>query len=373
MNWKKYSIILAALLWFATDSQALDIKEYTKELHETYNVDNGVQLTIVNRYGAIRLHTWDKNTIEIDVKITVKTSSQSRADKVFDIINIDLSGDRHEVSGITKIDEKASNSGWWDKLFGDGGDSDYEISYTIHAPTQVKLDITNKYGPLYINNDIVGDASLTNKYGNIYTENIKGNVSLYLGYGDAKIGNVDDLDIKIKYSDIKVGDASDVTSSSKYSKIIIGNTQEFRSTTKYDNYDIESATSYSNRGKYDDIHIGEVGEFSIQSKYSSILLELVTQSIDLTGKYNGMKVKYTHSTLESIGIEGKYHNIKLNLSHSFSLIFEGDNISPQLPSGFDKVVYIEDGGDVEIKGHKGGKGGTKISANMRYGSLNIYE
>lgn len=372
MNLKKYSLMLL-MLSITLQMLGSDAKDYTKKVSEKFAVKQGSKLHVENKYGPVHIDAWEKNEISIEVTIRVKTSSQSKADKLFDRIDISIEGDQSLVSAITSFGDEESSSGWWDRMFGDYGSGDYEISYQINAPSVTQLDIENKYGHLHLNSDFVGDAEITNKYGNIYAENIKGDVRIDLGYGDLKIGNIHNLNLEIKYAKARIGDAKRAVVDSKYSNINLGNIEQLRTDTKYDDYDVEYAGKFTNSGKYDDFLFGSAGDCDVSSKYSTIKIGEAQGTINIDGGYNELQIKNSSSSLSSVEVHGKYCQVKMRINHSFSLDFEGSYVTPSLPDDFNSKVYVQDGKYVEIRGSRGTGARTAILARMDYGSLKIVD
>ena len=57
--------------------------EFTKKYNKEYEVRKGTQLQIEHKYGSIDIKNWDKSLISIEVVITVKTSNEDKARKLY--------------------------------------------------------------------------------------------------------------------------------------------------------------------------------------------------------------------------------------------------------------------------------------------------
>jgi len=373
MNWIKYNLAIAVLLLSWLPAKAEFLQEYTKTVEETFSTSPGSLLHLENRYGDIKMETWDQSKVWIEVNIKVKASSQSKADKIFELININLGSQGDEVYGYTELSQKQNQSGWWDKLFNSYDSGNYEINYTVKLPSEHRLNIVNKYGNIYHSSATAGKARFENKYGNIYTSDIDGPVKIQLGYGNAKVGNTGHATYDVKYSHIKAKNTGDLEVSSKYSDFVFGNVGDVKTYTKYDEYQVESATSFWNEGKYDDFIIGEVGDLSVDSKYSSVRVKRLLGSADLDGKYNDLALKSISDSARSINISGKYTGVKLAVPDGgFSLDFEGEYINPKIPVSLSSKHYDKDDEDIEIRGTYGG-GHTKITSRQNYGSFKMVD
>ena len=84
--------------------------EFTREVHETFDVSSGVNLEVQNKHGDIVIDTWNKNQIQIDVLIKVKSSNAENAQKFLDAIDIDFSSSASRVSAVTVYPD--NNKSW---------------------------------------------------------------------------------------------------------------------------------------------------------------------------------------------------------------------------------------------------------------------
>lgn len=370
MNWMKYSLWAALMMSFSL-SYATGDEDFTKEYHESFEVQEGALLTVTNKYGNIQLDTWERNVIDVKVVVTAKTSSRSHGDRILDRIDVDISGGRREVRAITAI-ASAERKGWLN-IFSHNND-EFEIEYKVIMPRETKLNITNKYGHIYCNDNTVGDARFENKYGNIYAQNIDGDLEVMLGYGDAKIENIHNLDLTLKYGNVELGNLYDATIESKYSKIEMGNVQRINSTSKYDGYRIADIQELVNDGKYDAFKIQKAHKVNISTKYTGVKVENLTGGVNISGGYNTLKVHDTSDALEYVNVSGKYCNVRVGIAYPFTLNFSGEYVTPSLPRAFQRQSYEKDGNDISLVGHMGSsRRGASITAEMRYGSFVIFE
>lgn len=372
MKWKKYSLLAVLVLATTTNIMASGKQDYEKVKEATYTVKPGVKLYVGNTYGDVDIEPWDKNEVYIKAVIEVKTSSESKANEIFDQIGIEITGDEREVYATTTI-ESSEGGSWWNWSSWTSSKADYKINYTVRVPRETKLFIENGYGNITNSGTTTGNAKLTNKYGHIYSGDINGDLTIELKYGDAKIGTVHDANIIVKYGKVTMENMRDGTIESKYSKVRLGVAEDLIINSKYDGYEIVEASTITNTGGYDDYKVGSAGSITLDTKYSNWTVEKLSTSLRLDAKYTGVTIRHTLPTLEEVKIDSKYTNVSLYKVSDFSLVFEGDRTSLQLPDGFDKKLYEEDDGDLNVKGHYRSAVGAKIDVEMRYGSFKAKE
>ena len=95
---KKHVFNLLALLFLAgTVVFAQDEKEKhpepkfkkSKSYSKSYSLSNSDKVKLENQFGEMKINTWDKNEIKVDVQITGKSDDEKRAQEIVDRISIE--------------------------------------------------------------------------------------------------------------------------------------------------------------------------------------------------------------------------------------------------------------------------------------------
>src|SRR5689334_19165427 len=60
----------------------------TKSYSKSYSLSGSDKINLENQFGEMKLMTWDKNEIKVDVSITGKSDDESRAQQILDKISI---------------------------------------------------------------------------------------------------------------------------------------------------------------------------------------------------------------------------------------------------------------------------------------------
>ncbi|MEO7293542.1 MAG: hypothetical protein ABIW34_10590, partial [Ginsengibacter sp.] len=84
-------------------------KSYTK----SYNVSSNDKISLDNQFGEMKLITWDKNEVKVDVSITGSSDDETRAQKIVDRISIQDEKTSVGVSFKTKMENQDKD--WNDK------------------------------------------------------------------------------------------------------------------------------------------------------------------------------------------------------------------------------------------------------------------
>ena len=81
------SLLLIVGLSFSLSAQDSEAK---KEISESYKVTKDYTLGIENKYGSVDLVNWDKNELEVVVEMIVKATTDEKAQKILEKIDIDI-------------------------------------------------------------------------------------------------------------------------------------------------------------------------------------------------------------------------------------------------------------------------------------------
>src|SRR6476469_8111073 len=60
----------------------------TKSYTKSYNLSNSDKVSLSNQFGEMKLNTWDKNEVKVDVTIIGKADEEARAQEILDRISI---------------------------------------------------------------------------------------------------------------------------------------------------------------------------------------------------------------------------------------------------------------------------------------------
>jgi len=288
---------LSAVLFLAVllSLQSFAKDDFTKKVSKSYDINADATLKVDNKFGKVLCENWDKNSISIEVEITVSASNQEKANKYFDKIEIDFSGSSSLVSANTKFD---------DNLFSKN-DNEISVDYLISMPTSVSIDINNKFGDIIL--DVVNGSSIIDlSYGSIKAGKLNGkNSELEIKFSEGYIGYVKEADLELKYSELKIDESGSMSAESKFSELEIG---------KIDVLTLESG--------YDDDFIGKVRDFDVEANFSDIEIMNLAERMVADCDYGSLKVKEVKGGFKLIDISNSFSDadIGFNSGASFRLV-----------------------------------------------------
>src|SRR4030095_8559854 len=196
------SIALATSAYANEEPKVEKKKTYTK----SYSLSSGDKISLFNQCGEMKLNTWDKNEIKVDVSITAKADDDQRAQQILDKITIEDGKNGGQVYFKTKV----AKDQWDNKDKSEKGMSKeekkdkhrnegMEINYTVYLPAGNSLDAENQFGAMTVP-DYRGEASLTSKFGSLKAGKINNGKSVSVEFGKADIAQLNGGKLSIKFS-----------------------------------------------------------------------------------------------------------------------------------------------------------------------------
>jgi len=196
------ALVLLPAFSFAGDGDDVDKK---KTISKSYNVTSNDKLSIENSFGNVSINTWDKNEIKVDIEIGVKGSTDEKAQKLLDEIEVTDSRDGNTISfktDVDKVKDHDHNGKNKHKNDDDGDDEDnrkFYIDYKVYMPVANPLDIENSFGKITVP-EFNGQVNLTSKFGGLTTGKLANVDEIDVEFGKAEIGPVSNGDITFKFN-----------------------------------------------------------------------------------------------------------------------------------------------------------------------------
>jgi hypothetical protein len=332
-------------------------EEFSKNLHKEYNADANTLLLIQNKFGDVDINNWDKNQVTIDVIITVDHHNEEKAKELIDYINVKFSQSGNTIEAITEIDDKFSRNTF---SFGDSR-KEFSIDYKINVPKDIKLDLTNRYGSVFIN-EISGHTKIAVKYGNLKVkklsrENKKPLNEIYLGYSNGTIDDCSWVNLTLKYSKLEVVKSKAIIAVTKYSKLFV-----------------DQGSSIVCESKYDEYRIGKVANFVTTSAYTDFDFDEISKKLEFDNRYGSLNVDYVPASFEKIEIENEYGNIdiSIDMNASYNLNGSAKYANIDFPDE-SRVSRIKESTSLSVEGLVGKDKATKstVYVKTRYGNVDL--
>ena len=362
MNQLKKILIIGLILFIIPFLSSGQFTE-TKHIKKQYGVSPETRIEITNKYGKIRINTWEKDSIIFDIKIKVEEKKLSRLEKAMDGIDIDFIKSQHFIIARTKVGENRSGLekeliNFKESVLQSTGN--VEIDYEIWMPETNQLKVENKFGDVYID-DYTGEIEINLSNGNLKSHDFEGKSTFTLSFADATINSVKDARLNCNYSDIYLKKADQLQITSKSSEFEIIEIDRIDADTRRDKFRIQMINTLDSRGSFSNYRITELNH-----------------KINMLAEYGDLDVEKIKAGFNSVYIESKSADINLSFSEKSSFGFEITHIKSETSLGKKMVVIKEDVLDekekkVKLTGNFGAEAkSTKLFINASGGGINVF-
>lgn len=283
---KTIKLTLIGIFLIAVASQSYARKEeYKKTISKSFDVNKDAVMVLKNKFGKIHCQNWDKNTIAIQVEITVEASSQEKADKYLDRINVVFDGSSARVSAVTNID---------DKLFNNNSNNDISIDYMVSMPASIGVEIDHKFGDLILE-EVEGNSSIEVAYGSLKARSLSGESNdLEIKFSEGYVGYVKNAELELKYGEMEIDEVGSLSAESKFSSLELG---------KVDVLTLESG--------YDDDVIGSVRDLDVEADFSDVEVRNLSDRLIADFDYGELNVKEIGSGFKMVDISSSFSDANL--------------------------------------------------------------
>ena len=336
------------LLLIVTGLSPLGAQEATKTVKKEFKVKENATLTVDNRFGKIHCNVWENNIINIEVTIKATAATTREAERMIENINIGISGNETAVKAVTDIKGKIS----------EGKNSSISIDYTISMPASLNLNLTNKFGDIYLDRN--SGASLINvDYGNLQVNTLTGaDHKIVLKFSKGNLGSAENLEIDLSYSELFAGEIQNLIIDSKFST-----------------FEVDKAGSISQNSQYDTNRLGRTKAITSNSKFSTITVGSISEMLNIDSKYGSFTVRKIEPGFREIHITNSFGNIELLFEPETSFILEAESNFGQVTVPRKSNVLIEEvsytGKSYKGRIGKDDKPRSTVTISTRNGDVNL--
>ena len=191
MKFKRLFAVAAMLVIAGAGLRAQTYSE-SQKITRTFLAGSETRLDLNNKYGTIPVIPWNKDSVRIDINLFIKSSSASKLEKLKRNVDFDFTDTKYYISASTVFGSRGGS--FFSDLRDLGGTiipskNDVTIDYTVQVPPGMSVNITNKYGDIYID-DMLGNVSVNLSNGDIKANSLKGESNISLNFGNGIINEL---------------------------------------------------------------------------------------------------------------------------------------------------------------------------------------
>lgn len=241
------------------------LKIASKKYSKLYTAGKLDELMIDNRFGEVKINTWNRNEFSVEVQVNIYADKQADAQSFLSAINI-TDGRRDAVVSFKTIigDNGANNS----NAFWKGEDKPHlkkiEINYVVFMPAKNALSISNNYGTTILP-DFEGKLVLNNLYSNLKAKRLINPLNyVKINFGNADIEGFSGTRLEVLHGSLDLNEGSNFNVSVSYGPARIGKIYssanidvKFGKQLKIENID-KSIKALNVNVAYSSVHLGRI-------------------------------------------------------------------------------------------------------------------
>jgi hypothetical protein len=338
MNYK--NLILIYLIFLRFSSLEAQNDSETRSIIKTVPVDKETSFEVTNKYGSIHITSWSKDSAFIKAEIKAYAPNQTKLDKMFDGITINITDTKYLVRAQTDFTQNInmlfeSFKGMTSKLI--SYDSRVEINYYISIPEYLNLRLDNKYGDVYME-DSKGKVTISVSNGSFKANSLGRESSVTFTFSDVTINSMASGKINASFSDLTIGETGDLIINSISSRYEINKAEVIVAESKRDKFFIENIEVLKGNSYFTDFKIGNLKkEVDLLTRYGNVSADMVEnkfESISINSGYSDISFRFN---------KGNSYNFDIRQVNSFLVLPEEVVMSEKKTINEEKKEYITTG------------------------------
>ena len=285
IRWIFSVLLLTILVGTHGVVEAADDAKLTKTISEGFKINPQSVIEISNKYGDVLVENWDQDSVKIVVTVTAFGKDEKAAENLLDRTEIQFDTEGAAIEANTLL---SKSDGWirdfWNELSGYSqtiiSKDQLTIDYRIFIPSNISLEIENKYGDI-IMPDRIGRTVVDLSTGNFQADEMTGETRLTFRYGTADIGNLNNADILLKSADLFLDHAEEIELESNSSTIQLGSINSLNLVSRTDKITINDLGAITGRTSFTKIRIRNMQDrLDLDTNYGSLLIEQVSNQFN---------------------------------------------------------------------------------------------
>lgn len=330
----KIGILLLVLLFEKGNLLLSQTYTETRRIVKTYHISPSTTVDVTNKYGKIHVVPWTKDSVKLDILLTINSSSTTRLSKIKENIDFDFTSTKYYIVASTVFGSR------YNTFFSDlksiaesflSVENEVNINYTIYTPSWSNLKIDNKFGDIFLD-DMEGDIDIKLSNGDLKANNLSGYTLLNLNSADGVMNYVENGKFIISYSDLLVKKANQISIDSRSSKITLQYIDYMKAKSRRDKYNIDLINKMLGESYFSDLYITNLNkEVSFDLTYGNISFSKINKNFSL------INLNSEYTDLDLVFESGSSY--ELDLTHYNEVIF---NYPREISKLEEKLIDEED-------------------------------
>lgn len=135
-----------------TRNSKVTLLQQHKHITKLYSTSKATKLYINNKYGNIKVVSWDQAQMKVDIQLIASGPSKEKSTDLLNLLTIEESRDFDQISLITHMGDQIETT--WNNLTGKNKNTSYEVNYLITMPKKNAPGISARYGRISLPDNI---------------------------------------------------------------------------------------------------------------------------------------------------------------------------------------------------------------------------
>lgn len=190
--------LLCGLLLVGAAAHAATVKD---RFDQTVPLRPGSEVRLTNMNGGVTFEAWDRPEVRIEAEKRVRAGSDEAARKLMSQIKIEVANTASGLRIDTRLPKREEAGGILAQLFNASGEVNMDVSYRVHVPRHVALDVESSNGAITVTGT-QGNAHLETSNGRITVAGLAGSLQAETSNGaiDAELTDLASGDLSLESS-----------------------------------------------------------------------------------------------------------------------------------------------------------------------------
>lgn len=283
--WRKAALLLIGVMVAGYVSHAQS-RSLVKNISQAYKVDSHSTVDLTNKYGQVILKTWDKDSVEVKVKITAYGKNDETLSKNMDRVDVDFTNFGDVLTIETILDR---NSSVFKEVINNLGDysktliskNKISIDYELIIPNSASLKLVNKYGNVYLEN-LSQESNITVAHGDFQVDEMVASSKLNLSFCKARINKLGKAFIELKGAELDLRNGGDIVLTSSSSTFNVKSVKSLKLDSRNDKIHLEKATAVRGYSSFSNIRIDSMlDRLDMELNYGDVIVDNINSNFNL--------------------------------------------------------------------------------------------
>lgn len=193
-----FLVIALNLIGFRASGQDKLIQK-SKSYSKSYQISDGDKISINNKFGEVKVITWNKSEIKVECTIKVQSNDEMLVQALLDNIEIRDTRTKGAVNFSTAINRANTDK----SKKNNKKDESMNINYVVSLPSTAKLLISNQFGAIVLP-DYVGELNLESQFGSVSSGKLLNLKSINIKFGDVDMSYINNGLINAQYANVNL-------------------------------------------------------------------------------------------------------------------------------------------------------------------------